>query len=147
MITTPPVYSPVHKEEVDYKNPTTEEAIKKIIANNNFLLDLSPIGTIIFINTNQYGGGQPNFALWQICDGSEITNPNSPIRSIGLNQRFTPNLKDRYLKGANASNLNPTGGSQLHNLAHGHSTGGPSAEGGGMQDKGDRRRRETHDHE
>ena len=145
-IITPPVYTPVHVEETNYLQPNNEETFKKLIRNNNFLQDLAPVGTIIFVNSNQLGGGQPNSLYWQVCNGSEITNPNSPLRSIGLNLRFTPDLRDRYARGALLSNTNPTGGSHNHNLSHQHTTGTASADGGGLRKKGDRRRRNPHTH-
>lgn len=96
MITTPQQFTKTHKEEVFYENSINEETIKKIIYNNNWLLDLVPIGSIVYIQTNQIGGGTPDPNVWQFCDGSEIVNPNSPIRSIGLNQRFTPDMRSRF---------------------------------------------------
>ena len=146
MIVTPPVFSPVHEEETTYLRSVAEETIRKIIRNNNFLLDLAPIGRIIFVNPNQLGGGQPSSEFWQICDGTEITNPNSPLRSIGLNLRFTPNMKDLYPCGAIDENLNPQAGSHTHFLSHAHSTGTASADGGGLRKKGDRNRRNPHTH-
>ena len=146
MITTPQQYTPVHNEEVSYKAPINEETFKKIIWNNNWLLDLVPVGSIIVIQTNQAGGGTPDSNVYQFCDGSEINNINSPLRSIGLNQRFVPDLRNKYPRGANSAVLNPSGGTWDHNLAHGHSTGLPSTIGGRVDNKGDRRRRDLHTH-
>jgi hypothetical protein len=145
-IITPPVFTPVHEEETQYLRAIMEDTIRKMIQNNNFLLDLAPLGKIIFVNPNQLGGGQPPSDFWQICDGSEITNPNSPLRSIGLNLRFTPNLKDRYPCGSVDAVSNPTGGTHTHFLNHSHTTGTASADGGGLRKKGDRRRRNNHTH-
>lgn len=146
MIVTPPIYTPTHVEETEFLQSITEELMRKLIHNNNFLQDLAPIGTIIFVNSNQLGGGQPNLSFWQICDGSEITNANSPIRSIGLNLRYTPQMKNLYPCGAQLLSTNPTYGTHTHNLQHGHSTGGASAEGDGLRKKGSRNRRNPHGH-
>lgn len=146
MITTPQQFTPTHKEEIFYESPINEETLKKIIFNNNWLLDLNPIGAIVYIQTNQAGGGTPDPSIYQFCDGSEITNPNSPIRSIGLNQRFVPNIRARFPRVSNTLNTNGMGGSWNHNLNHAHSTGGPSAIGGTIDTKGDRRRRDIHSH-
>lgn len=146
MITTPQQFTKTHKEEVFYENSINEETIKKIIYNNNWLLDLVPIGSIVYIQTNQIGGGTPDPNVWQFCDGSEIVNPNSPIRSIGLNQRFTPDMRSRFPRVSNTLNTNGTGGTWNHNLEHAHSTGLPSAIGGTIDKKGDRRRRDQHSH-
>lgn len=146
MIITPPIFTPLHEEEFDILQPVNEETIRKLVLNSNFLIDLAPVGTIIYLNINQSGVTQPNANFWQVCDGGEITNPNSPIRSIGINLRFTPNLKLTYPRGAEFTNANPTGGSNIHNLTHGHTTGGASATGNGLRKKGSRNRRNPHTH-
>ena len=149
-ITTPPIFTGVHEEEIIQESSElqsfTEETYLKIAQNNNWLIDLRPIGSIAFININQQGGGTPDPNIWQECNGSEITNPNSPLRSIGINQNFVPDMRDTYLRCHSGATGNPQGGSQDHNLAHSHNTGGPSATGGGMEDKGDRRFRVNHNH-
>ena len=148
MIVTPQQYTPVHNEEVAYQSPINEETVKKIVYNNNWLLDLMPLGSIVAIQTNQAGGGTPDANIYQFCDGSEITNSNSPIRSIGLNQRFVPDLRAKFPRAANNATTNPTGGSWDHNLSHAHGTGGPSTVGNTITaNKGDRRRRDFHSHD
>lgn len=146
MITTPPIFTPLHEEEFNLLEPVNEETMRKLVLNSNFLLDLAPVGTIIFLNINQSGVTQPDANFWQVCDGGEITNPNSPIRSIGLNLRFTPNLKLAYPCGALLPNTNPIGGTHIHNLIHGHTTGGASTTGDGLKKKGSRNRRNPHSH-
>jgi len=149
MIETPSQFTPVHEEEIydDGKLQSfSEEFYKKLGANNNWLVDLRPVGTVIFINVNQLGGGVPAPSLFQQCDGSEIVNPNSPLRSIGVNKNYTPNMKDRYVRFTNSVSGNPQGGTQNHNLKHAHSTGMPSAVGPGLEKKGDRRYRVPHTH-
>lgn len=149
MIETPSIFTGVHEQEIVDNvalQSLTEETYKKISLNNNWLIDLKPIGSIIFIEVNQPGGTVPDSNVWQECNGSEIVHPNSPLRSIGVNQNFVPDLRDRYLRISNDSTTNPKAGSQDHNLAHSHSTGGPSAVGPGLQKKGDRRYRVPHNH-
>lgn len=146
MIVTPPVFTPIHEEETNYLSPNSEEIIKKMIRNSNFLLDLAPVGTIIWINPNQLGGGQPSSRFWQICDGSEITDANSPLRSIGLELRYTPNLRNNYPCGTNNPTSNPSYGSHNHSLQHSHTTGGANTDGGGLKKKGNRNRRNPHGH-
>jgi len=146
MITTPVIYTASHVEEVGINGPVSEEAYKKIGQNNNWLADLRPIGSIAFINVNQFGGGTPDNSIWQECDGSEIINPDSPLRTIGLNQSFVPNFRDKYPRIAADAVSNVDGGNQTHNLAHTHSMGAPSSVGGGLDDKGNRHRRVNHAH-
>lgn len=146
MIVTPQQFTPVHNEEVKYEAPINEETLKKIVYNNNWLLDLVPVGSIVYLQTNQPGGGTPDPNVYQFCDGSEITNINSPLRSIGLNQRFTPDLRGRFPRGTSSATTNTKGGTWDHNLEHAHTTGLPSSAGGGLDKKGDRRRRDQHTH-
>jgi hypothetical protein len=147
MIITPPINTPIHDIETDYQSSINEETLHKMIVNNNWLLDLRPIGTIVFINTNQPGSSTPDSSVYQICDGSEIVHPLSPIRSIGLHQRFTPDLRGKYPRGANDWTTNPIGGTWDHNVEHAHSTGGYSSLGSTITaDKGDRSRRDQHTH-
>lgn len=147
--TTPPIYTGIHEAEIVENNELqsfTEETLKKLGLNNNWLIDLRPIGSIIFANINQPGAEIPDKAIYQECDGSEIVEPNSPLRSIGVNTNFTPNLEDRYIRFADSLSGNIQEGSQEHSLQHSHTTGGPSSVGSGMQEKGDRRYRVSHNH-
>lgn len=150
--TTPPIYTAVHQEEILIEDndlqSLNEETYRKIGQNNNWLIDLRPIGSIIFTNDNQPGGGTPDPRIWKECDGSEIVNPESPLRSIGVNQNTVPNFKKRFLRFSSDSTTNPVGGTNEHNLSHNHSTGGPSSSGGGIEkdDDDDRRRRVSHGH-
>ncbi len=146
MIVTPQDYTPSHEEEVSLEGPISEEAYRKIGQNNNWLIDLRPIGTIAFINVNQFGGKTPDNTIWQECDGSEIVNPDSPLRTIGLDQSFVPNMKDKYPRIAANDTDNPLAGTQNHDLAHNHPMGGPSSVGGGLDDKRNRYFRVVHAH-
>lgn len=127
MIVTPPIFTPTHIEEITRggaTEPFNEETITKLIQNQNWALDLRPIGTIILHNINQPDSTPPDPEVYQQCDGSEITNPDSPLRSIGINQNFVPDLRDRYIQVHNQQTGNPLTGSQEHSLRHDHSVGG-----------------------
>lgn len=135
----PSLFTEYHLSEIDIHTPTNEELVAKIAANNNFLLDLIPIGTVIFFNNNQSQGASLDSQVWQICDGSEITNPLSPIRSLGIYNNFTPDLRNKYPRGANDQIANNSGGSFNHNILHSHGTGVAGGGGAGMDEdsKGD----------
>lgn len=149
-IVTPPVYTGVHEEELIQNSSElqsfSEETYLKIAQNNNWLIDLRPIGTISFIEVNIDGGGTPDSSIWQECNGSEITNVNSPLRSIGINNNFVPDLRDRYIRCHSGDTGNPQAGSQIHNFQHDHLSGGPSSVGPGLEEKGDRNYRIVHGH-
>ncbi len=88
---------------------------------------LIPIGEISPIMVNIPGVPAPDINVWQLCDGSEITNPDSPLRTIGGTQRFTPDLRGRYIKVASAlgesGDLGGENDTELFNHAHGGKTG------------------------
>lgn len=69
-------------------------ALKK---NLDFLDLVCSVGEIAPIMVGLPGVPIPNPNIWQECDGCEITNENSPLRSKGVEKHYTPNLVDRYL--------------------------------------------------
>lgn len=147
--TTPPELTLMHQGEIDYQTPVHEEQIRKLIQNFNYLGVLIPVGTIIWFQLNQIGVNAPNASVWQLCDGSEITLPASPLKTIGINTRNVPNLLSKYPRPALNTTTNPTGGTQTYSVAHSHggSTGGDDP-GGSQQYEagGNRRHRVSHTH-
>lgn len=133
MIVTPPIFTAHHIEESKLLYSANEESFRKLIRNTNYLIDLVPIGKVMFINTNQPAAQLPNSGIWQYCDGSEITHPLSPLRTIGLFEGRTPNLQDCVLRAATATSSNTIDrGSerQTFDFAHDH-TGFTETMGGG----------------
>lgn len=146
-IIIPTIFTEYHNEELDLLTPGNEELMKKMALNNNFLMNLLSLGAILYIDINKPGGiGIPSTTVFQECDGSEITNPNSPLRSVGIFQRFTPDLRGKYPRGANSDFENSSGGTHNHNLTHTHSTGTAGGAGTGLENKGDRRHAVSHNH-
>ena len=70
----------------------------------DFLQLVCAVGEIAPIMVGLPGILIPNPNIWQECNGSEITNENSPLRSMGSEKRYTPNLVERYLM------ITPSGG-------------------------------------
>lgn len=64
------------------------ELFAALAANVGYLLDAVPVGQVIPVMVGLTGVPTPNPLLWQLCDGSLITNPNSPIRN-----QHTPDQK------------------------------------------------------
>jgi hypothetical protein len=118
--TLPVVLTPVHDQETAINRPTTEQAKKKLIQNINHLGMLKAVGSIELVQINQYGVSIPDTGVWQICNGDEITNPYSPLRTDGLRERFTPDVTNRFIHCSTTTTDNSTGGSQLFNLNHAH---------------------------
>nr|MCH9665274.1 hypothetical protein [Gammaproteobacteria bacterium] len=105
IIETPDIFTPIHQEELIQNGelvPFSEELSRKIGLNFNWLIDAKPIGSIIFVNTEQSSVEAinliPSTSAWQECNGGEITHPNSPLRSIGEQRNYTPNPAGRYIR-------------------------------------------------
>lgn len=146
-VTTPAIFTPIHREEATYKGPVHEELLRKIAQNFNFLGVLVPVGTIVYVEINKVGVVAPDESIWQICDGSEITNSNSPLRSQGLISRFVPDLLGKHPRCANVSNLNPEGGTYNYDFSHSHTTGNNTpAAPNTLGEEGGRRVGNTHTH-
>lgn len=139
-----PVFTPMHNEEARLLVTSNEEALRKVIRNLNTLGNMLPLGHVATVNTNQAGVPPIDTSMYQYCDGSEITNPLSPLRSIGLSLNFTPNMVNKFPRGAALATGNATGGDTAWNLAHNHG-GNTTAAGGGATDceEGDEQRTST----
>jgi hypothetical protein len=122
-VTYPPCYTEVKDAELEVERPVTDELLRKMIQNVNMLSQLAMVGQICAIAVNQPGAPAPNPEIWQACDGSEITDVNSPLQSIGGDNRYTPDLKKKYLRGAEDQELNTITSADLTcNLTHTHTT-------------------------
>lgn len=65
--------------------------------NTDFLQAVCAVGNVAPILTGLTGVPNPDPNIWQECNGSEITNENSPLRSLGASQHFTPDMRERYI--------------------------------------------------
>jgi hypothetical protein len=80
-----------------------------------------PIGAIFPIMVNISGVDAPDPNIWQECDGSEITNENSPLRSTPSQPRFVPDLRDKYIRlTTQLGQVGTSGGVNQINLKHKH---------------------------
>ena len=86
-----------------------------------YMQDSIMIGSINAIMTNLSGVDAPDPNIWQECDGSEITNENSPLRSVGGIQRYTPDLTDKYLRfSTSLGTVGNNYGANTYNFQHNH---------------------------
>lgn len=122
-ITVPIIFTEIQDAEVKYTRSVNEETVRKMVQDTNLLGKLAPIGCVRMIQLNQTGVQAPDTTIWQLMDGSEITYPASPLRSVGLTLRFTPNMISKYPRGAANAVSNSFGGSPTVNLAHDHGIG------------------------
>lgn len=122
-ITYPVMYTPVADKEVEFTRPVSDETVRKIIQNINMLSKLAEIGQIISVAVNQPGVSTPSPLQFQQCDGSEITQENSPLQSTSGSPKFTPDTRDFFLRGAPDESTNgQTAPNLTTNLQHAHST-------------------------
>ena len=93
-----------------------------LLYNNTLWLDaMMPLGTVVPIMTNIPGVPPVDLNVWQECNGAEILNENSPLRSIGGNQYFTPDMTDRYIRVPTAfGESGLQGGVNTYDFAHNH---------------------------
>lgn len=81
----------------DFSDVVSTELAGFLKLNIDFFQSLCAIGTIAPILTGLPGVPDPDPNFFQLCDGSEIVNENSPLRTKGVNQHFTPNMVDRFV--------------------------------------------------
>ncbi len=98
-----------------YGDLTSVELFGGIADNMNYLLDSSQVGEIALILVGVAGVPTPDATIWQLCDGSAITEPLSPL--VG---QSTPDLRDTYLKGTTGGDVGTITGSNTKNLQHNH---------------------------
>lgn len=124
--------------------------LKALLKKNlDFMFNACPVGAIAPILVGLPGVPLPDENIWQECVGSEINNPNSPLRSQGDSLRFTPNMIDRYVRvpinfglAGNPGGLNAT-------LAFKHNHGGRTntvGVGGDVGSGHDKRHTRSHSH-
>lgn len=121
-ITYPQVFTSTEDLETVKNRPVSEEVVRKFIQNSNLLGSLCPIGSIRAVLISAVGVSPPNSDLWQIADGSQITHGGSPLASVGIDLRYTPDFVNTYFRGAMAEGVNNTGGSHTVDLNHSHDT-------------------------
>lgn len=121
-ITYPQVFTSTEDAETVKNRPVSEEVVRKFIQNSNLLGSLCPIGSIRAVLISAVGVHPPNVDLWQIADGAQITHGASPLTSVGIFLRYTPDFTNTYMRGAMAEAVNNSGGSHTTDLSHTHDT-------------------------
>lgn len=136
----PNAFPTLNDEEFSAERPVSTLAARKLARAVNMLSQLVIPGQIRAFALNQNGVGDPAAnGQFQYSDGGEITNPNSPLKTVGVTHRFTPDMKDRFVRGANAgtNSGNEAGGTASVDLTHAHGTGGVDPGRGGDGEEGD----------
>jgi len=92
------LFQGIEDEATGFGTLVSQELAGLILSSIDYLQKSIPIGMIAPIFTHITGVPTPDPNIWQVCDGSEITNINSPLRSVGGSTRLTPNLTGRYVR-------------------------------------------------
>ena len=88
----------IDDNNVDFGSIVSFELKEQLKEGIDFMDLVIPVGEIVSILTGIPGVPDPDPNVWQECNGSEIVNPGSPLRSIGGQQYFTPDMTNRYIK-------------------------------------------------
>lgn len=123
-VVKPVVFTPIHDDEISINDPVQEEVLKKMIRNINMLRQLIPPGIVVPVHINLSNVELPNeTGIWQLTDGSEITDPASPLNLVGTQN--VPDLNDIYVTSEKSGYGpgNTTGGVASINLTHNHMIG------------------------
>lgn len=112
------VFTPIDDDDTNHGDLLSVELFAKIADNVNYLIDSNPVGKVIMVLYGLTSVPLPDPNYWQLCDGSPIIDPLSPL--VGFN---TPDYTDvgRFLRGF--STLGQVGnfsGSHTKNLSHSH---------------------------
>lgn len=111
----------INDDLVKYAKILSQELATALHLNALLLDTIIPVGSVIPIMTNIAGVPLVDTNVFQECDGAEITNENSPLRSIGGEPRFVPNLIEHYIRVPSTFGLSgQTGGLNDNNFSHNH---------------------------
>lgn len=134
------LYQPIDSDEAEVGSIVSNDAIfAKLAENLNYFIDSNQVGSVIWTLEGITGMPTPNPKIWQACDGSMITEPNSPL--LG---QLTPPLANvggpgtgPYIKAVNTG-IGLFGGSNSMSLQHNHGgTVGPIGSGLDQADQDD----------
>lgn len=94
-MTTP---SKINDDDLQFGDIISNEVKTSLKNTIDFLSAMVAIGEIAPIMTNIPGVPTPDPNIWQECNGSEITNENSPLRTVGATINTTPDMREHYIK-------------------------------------------------
>ncbi len=110
--------SRIYANESNFGSSAASFIWKKIVNNQNWIEKNIPIGYIIYLYSSQtlangFPIDLPNPNIWVKCNGTLISDINSP-----LNGQTTPDLRNKFFKGNSTIGL--LGGQSTINLQHNH---------------------------
>ena len=133
----------------EFGDVVSNELLTELKTNMDFMSSFCPVGAVAPILFGLPGVPTPDPNIWQECNGSEITNPNSPLRSQGSSVRRTPDLRDRYVRMPNTFGLSGNTGGFNSTLIFRHNHGGRTntvGTGGAIRGGYNKRHARSHSH-
>ena len=120
-------FNKIDSDDLKFGNIISYEVATELKENIDLFSLLVPVGEVIPILVDIPGVPTPDSNIFQECNGSEITNENSPLRTVGAIQKFTPDMRDRYIKVpqvfGQSGNLGGLNNSYIFRHNHGGATG------------------------
>lgn len=119
-------------EQGKFSKIVSNELASELLESISYIRGNTPIGQIIPYWDFGVEGIEPNPDYWQLCDGSVISNINSPLRNPQTPDDLsgpideskvarTPDLTDRYIRyGIEFGHAGLIGGKNEIDLAHNH---------------------------
>lgn len=128
-------YQPVDDIVSAWPKLVSTELFTKIAENINYMIASVPVGTIMPILYGFTGVPLPDPTLWQLCDGSMVTDQKSPLRNSATPDYTT--LGGLYMKAAaSVGTVGNIAGSHTVDLRHSH--GGVTGNWADTANEGDR---------
>lgn len=133
----------------EFGDVVASEMLDELRKNMDFMSSFCPVGAVVPILTGFPGVPAPDSNIFQECDGSEITNPNSPLRSQGSSTRFVPDMRNRYIRMPKLFGLSGNAGGENATLKFKHNHGGRTntvGVGGAIRGGYNKRHARSHSH-
>lgn len=92
------MFNPIDDLYGNFGKIKSRELAAEVKTATDLIYAMIPVGSIHPILVHVPGCPLPDPNIWQECNGSEITNPNSPLRSQPGQPRYTPDMRERYLR-------------------------------------------------
>lgn len=103
--------------EKDFGTSNAEALWKRAIQLMTYVEKSNPVGMLMFIHATQSNiPSLPDSQYWQLCDGSVVSNANSPMNGVTL-----PDLRDKFVRHPSSGEIQlSSGGQDIQSLQHNH---------------------------
>lgn len=91
-------FTKIDADDLKFGDVVSYEVGTALKENIDLLSLVVPVGEVVPIMVGMPGIPTPDSNMWQECDGSEITNENSPLRTVGDQVHNVPDLREKYIQ-------------------------------------------------